>query len=101
MTRASRYRWLYSALESGRHELSGEIAIGAGELPMPILAFANLPGGAPTVHNDGIPLRGVSVNRDKPRSGPKEARRGAGLPSLVAIMMVAGNVLRATPCGSL
>ncbi len=51
-------------LESGRHERSGEIAIGAGELPMPILAFANLPGGAPTVHNDGIPLRGVSVNRD-------------------------------------
>jgi hypothetical protein len=50
------------ALESGRHELGGEIAIDTRELPMPILAFANLPGSAPAVHNDGIPLRGVSVN---------------------------------------
>ena len=47
MTSASRYRLLYWALKLGWHELSGEIAIGAGKLPMPILAFANLPGGAP------------------------------------------------------
>jgi hypothetical protein len=64
MTKASRYRWLCGALGSGRHELSGGITIGGRELPMPILAFANLSGGAPTVRNDGIPLRGMFVNLD-------------------------------------